>query len=139
MQIKFKTEALAFLFGALVIMLNFGDDHTSPIIGNLDTIFGIRLWPVMDVIYPLASILLFLAYGAAKSGGNTKLNLKTILPIAVYAVALILISVDDISEVLNLGVKFPEAYWIAAMWLYPIISFFAFFSYGQATEKQANN
>jgi hypothetical protein len=89
----------------------------------------------MDVIYPVASILLFLAYGQAKSSGDTKFNLKTALPLAVYLVALVLLSVDDISAVLNLGVKFPEAYWIAAMWLYPIVSFLAFFSYGQATEK----
>ena len=57
MQLKFKTEALIFLFGALVILLTFGDNHTGPNIGNLDTIFGLRLWPIMDAIYPLASIL----------------------------------------------------------------------------------
>ena len=118
-------------------MLTFGDDHTSPTIGNLDTIFGLRLWPLMDVIYPVASILLFLAYGQAKSGGDKKFNLKTTLPLAVYVFALVLLSVDDISAVLNLGVTFPEAYWIAAMWLYPIISFLAFFGYGLATEKTA--
>ena len=124
-----------FLFGALVILLNFGDDHTSPIIGNLDTIFGLRLWPLMDVIYLLASVLLFLAYGKVKSGGVTNFNVKTILPLAVYLVALLLISVDDFSSVLNLGLTFPKAYWIAAMWLYPLVSFLAFFSYGQANEK----
>ena len=135
MQVKFKTEAIVFLFGALVIMLNFGDDHTGPTIGNLDTIFGLRLWPLMDLIYPLASILLFLAYGEAKGGGTTKFNRKTILPLAGYLLALVLISVDDISTVLNLGLTLPETYWITAMWLYPILSFLTLFTYGQANEK----
>ncbi len=89
----------------------------------------------MDVIYPVASILLFLAYGQAKGDGTLKINSKTILPLAGYVLVLLLISVDDFSDVLNLGLKFPEAYWIAMMWLYPLISFVTFFSYGQAKEK----
>lgn len=138
LQLKFKTEVLVFLFGALIIMLNFGDDHTGPTIGNLDTIFGLRFWPLMDVVYPLASILLFLAYGQAKRSGNSKFNLKAILPLAGYVLALFLVSIDDVSQVLNLGLNLPEAYWIVVMWLYPVISFLAFFSYGRANEKDLN-
>ena len=89
----------------------------------------------MDVIYPLATIIVFLAYGQAKGNGDLRFNLKTALPLVAFVVALFLISVDDVSEALNLGLTFPEAYWIAAMWLYPIISFLAFFSFGWANEK----
>ena len=135
MQLKFKTEVLAFLFGALIILLNFGDHHTSPTVGNLDTIFGLRFWPLMDIIYPLASILIFLAYGEAKGNGDLKFNAKTVLLLTIYVLALFLNIIDDVSQVLNLGLTLPETYWIAAMWLYPVISFFAFFSFGQANEK----
>jgi hypothetical protein len=138
-QLKFKTEALAFLFGALVILLTFGDNRIGPNIGNLDTIFGLRLWPIMDIIYPLASILIFFAYGQAKNKENPERDTKGLLPLAIYLVALFLLSIDDVSDILNLGLKFPEAYWIAVMWLYPIISFLTFFSYGQANEKQSSN
>ncbi len=135
MQLKFKSEVLALLFGVLVIMLTFGDDHTSRTIGNLDTIFGHALWPVMDVIYPLATILIFLVYGQVKGNGSLKFNAKTVLPLIAFALALFLISVDDVSQVLNFGLTLPEAYWIAMMWLYPIVSFFAFFGFGMANEK----
>jgi hypothetical protein len=135
LQTKFESEILALLFGVLVILLNFGDDHIGPTVGNLDTIFGLRLWPLMDVIYPVTSIIIFLAYGATKSKGYLKFNAKTAVPIAVYLLALFLISVDDVSQVLNLGLTFPETYWIAIMWLYPLISFVAFFSFGLENQR----
>ena len=135
MQLKFTSEVLAFLFGVLVIMLTFGDCHINPTIGNLDTIFGHALWPVMDVIYPLATILVFLAYGNVKGIGGLKFNAKAVLPLIAFLLALFLISVDDVSQVLNLGLTFPKTYWIAMMWLYPIVSFLAFFGFGVANEK----
>lgn len=119
----------------LIIMLNFGDDHTSPTIGNLDTIFGLRLWPLMDIIYPLVTILIFLYYGKAKGNGELKFNAKTVTLFIVFFLGLFLISIDDVSLVLRLGLTFPEIYWIAMMWLYPIISFLAFFSFGEANEE----
>ncbi len=134
MQLKLKTEALALLFGALVVLLDFGDNHMGPNIGNLDTIFGLRLWPLMDVIYPLAALLIFLAYGQAKGNGKSNLSLKAGVPLAVFLLALFLVCVDDFSDVLNLGLKFPETYWIAAMWLYPVISILAFIRFGQLNE-----
>ena len=134
MQLKLKTEALALLFGALVVLLDFGDNHMGPNIGNLDTIFGLRLWPLMDVIYPLAALLIFLAYGQAKGNGKSNLSLKAVAPLAVFLLALFLVCVDDFSDVLNLGLKFPETYWIAAMWLYPVISILAFIRFGQLNE-----
>jgi len=135
LKLSFKCEVLAFLFGALIILLDFGDDHTGPTIGNLDTIFGLKLWPMMDVIYPLATIIVFLAYGQAKGNGELRFNSKTVLPLVAFVLALFLISIDDVSSVLNLGLTFPLAYWIVAMWLYPIVSFIAFFSFGQANEQ----
>ncbi len=136
MQLKFKSEVLALLFGAFVILLNFGDSHTGPTIGNLDTIFGLPFWPLMDVIYPLASIFIFIAYGRTKGNGFLKFNVKTALPLSAFLLALFLLSLDDISLVLNLGLGFPKAYWIAIMWLYPTISFLAFFSFGQGNQNE---
>jgi len=135
LQIKFKFEVLAFLFGAFVILLNFGDSHTGPTIGNLDTIFGLPFWPLMDVIYPIASVLIFIAYGQAKGNGTLKFNVETALPLSVYLLAIFLLSIDDVSLVLNLGLGVPDAYWILMMWLYPAISFLAFFSFGLANER----
>ena len=40
----------------------------SSFIGNLDTIFGIGAWQLLDVAYPVASIAVFLLYGRAKGG-----------------------------------------------------------------------
>jgi hypothetical protein len=134
MQIKFKSEMLAFLFGVLVILLIFGDQHMSPTIGNLDTIFGLRFWPLLDAAYFLGSIGVFLAYGHSK-GGALKFNPKTLVPLTAFVVALFMISVDDFFSVLSLDWKLPEPYWIAAMWLYLVVSFFAFFCFGEANEK----
>jgi hypothetical protein len=139
LQLKLKSEVLAFLFGVFIILLTFGDDYAGPTIGNLDTIFGLRFWPLMDTIYPLASILIFLAYGEAKGNGDLKFSAKTVIPYIVFILALLLISIDDVSQVLNLGLNFPEIYWKAMMWLYPIISFLAFFSFGEANEKASLN
>jgi hypothetical protein len=135
LRLKLKSEVLAFLFGMFIILLNFGDDHTSPTVGNLDTIFGLRLWPLMDMIYPLATILIFLYYGKAKGKGELKFNAKTATLFIVFFLGLFLISIDDVSDVLRLGLILPETYWIAMMWLYPIISFLTFFSFGEANEK----
>jgi hypothetical protein len=135
LQLKLKSEILAFLFGVFIILLNFGDDHTGPTIGNLDTIFGLRFWPLMDIIYPLATILIFLSYGKAKGNGDLKFSAKTVTLLIVFLLGLFIISIDDVSQVLNLGLTFPNIYWIAMMWLYPIISFLAFFSFGEANEK----
>ncbi len=59
-----KSEIFALFFGVLLILVTFGDDHFGATlsgvgIGNPDTVFGISFWPVLDVIYPLASIAVF--------------------------------------------------------------------------------
>ena len=48
----------------LLILMDFNDN--SPIslsIGNLDQIFGQRMWYPVEAIYPLASIAIFLLFG----------------------------------------------------------------------------
>jgi hypothetical protein len=135
LKLNFLSEALALLFGFLVILLNFGDDHTGPTIGNLDTIFGLRLWPTMDIIYPLGSIGVFLAYGVAKSNGGLRLSARTMLPLVIYLFSLFLISVDDISDVLNLGLTLPRVYWEGIMWLYPAVSIVCFLWFGEANKR----
>ena len=61
-----KSDFLAMLFGMVMILIIFGDSLPVPNAGNLDTIFGKTWWPTMDVIYPLASIVIFLFYGNRK-------------------------------------------------------------------------
>jgi hypothetical protein len=134
-----KTEIIALSFGLFIILLNFGDSHLTPstariVVGNLDTIFGSSpwIWRPLDVLYVLVSILLFLLYGKMK--GGLKLNPVTVLLFISYLFALALISIDDISDVLNLHLIMPIAYWIAVEWFYPVYSIIAFFVFGKANE-----
>jgi hypothetical protein len=129
----FKSEILALAFGMLLIFLTFGDDHLAPNIGNLDTIFGLRYWPVLDVIYPVASILIFLLYGFVK-GGGLKLKITTVSFFVSYLVALLVISSDDIATVLNIQFSMSQFHWSVIMWVYPIYSSVAFFLFGKANQ-----
>jgi hypothetical protein len=128
-----KSEMLAFVFGILLVLVTFGDDHL-PDIGNLDTIFGLRFWPLMDVIYPLASILVFILYGHEKGEGNMKTSTLTVLAFLSYIVVLILVTLDDFIDVLNLNITLPGTYWITIMWLYPIYSSIVLFIFGKANQ-----
>ncbi len=133
----FRSEILAFGFGLLLLLITFGDNH--PIvpgitIGNLDTILGLKLWPVLDVVFPLATIAVFLLYGWSK-GANLRTRHSMII-FATFLIVLALISLDDIGIGLNhLGIKFtldlPAAYWIGISWIYPIYSAAAFFFLGR--------
>jgi hypothetical protein len=134
-----KSEVLAAVFGMLLILLDFGDTHTSPRIGGLDTIFGARYWPLLDVIYPLASIAVFLLYGKAK--GGLKINEVTVAAFISYLVVLALVSIDDITIVLgfsSLATYFSgdlsRPYWLVMLWVYPIFSGFAFLLFGKANQ-----
>ena len=60
---NWKSESLALVFGMLIILIIFGDAAQVSWVGNLDTIFGLTYWHLMDVIYHLASIMVFLLYG----------------------------------------------------------------------------
>lgn len=131
-----KSEMLTLIFGILLVLITFGDDFIAPNIGNLDTIFGPFLWPVLDVVYPLASILVFLLYGQEKGGGDVKITVFTVLTFLSYIVVLILVTLDDFVAVLNLNVVLSGTYWIIIMWVYPIYSSIAFFVFGKANQTK---
>jgi len=128
---------MALAFGLLIILLTFGDSHLVAYIGNLDTILGLAFWKPLDVLYPLASILVFLLYGKAK--GGLRFNALTVLVFLSYLFALALISLDDIVLVLKLQVTLSKDYWIAVEWFYPIYSIIAFFLFGKANEFRKNS
>ena len=127
-----KSEIIALTFGALLILLTFGDSHLAGYVGNLDTIFGLAFWKPLDVLYAFASIVVFLLYGKVK--GGLRFNVVTMLVFISYLFALALISLDDIVLVLNLQMTLPKDYWIAVEWFYPIYSSIAFFIFGRANE-----
>ena len=127
-----KSEIVAFAFGVLLILVTFGDAHLVWTVGNLDNIFGIRYWKLIDVLYPLASIAVFLLYGRVK--GGLRINLLTAVLFFSYLVALALVNIDDISVVLNLGIMPTRTYWLAIEWFYPLYSCVAFFMFGKANQ-----
>jgi hypothetical protein len=127
--VSVKSEVLALIFGMLLILVTFGDAHLDSQIGNLDTIFGLTYWKLLDVIYPVASIIVFLLYGKIRNG--IKLNLQKILILISFLIGLSLISIDDIAVFLNLQIHLSHAYWIIIEWIYPIYSAIAFFFYGK--------
>jgi len=131
---RLKSEVLALAFGMLLILVTFGDAHLARHIGNLDTIFGLGFWRLLDVLYPLLSICVFLLYGREK--GGLKINPLTVGLFISYLVALALVSVDDIALVLNLPITPPRTYWIAMEWFYPIYSIIAFFIFGRANQLE---
>jgi hypothetical protein len=132
-----KSEIIALAFGALLILLTFGDSHLVGHVGNLDVIFGHVFWKPLDVLYPLASIAVFLLYGKVK--GGLRFNVVTTLVFLSYLFALALISLDDISLVLNLQVTLSKDYWIAVEWFYPIYSSIAFFVFGRGSQRVREN
>jgi hypothetical protein len=129
-----KSEVLVLAFGMLLILITFGDSHLSWRVGNLDIIFGVAFWRLLDVLYPLLSISVFLLYGREK--GGIKINPLTIGVFISYIVALALINVDDIALVLNLSITPPRTYWIAMEWFYPVYSAIAFFIFGKANQLE---
>jgi hypothetical protein len=121
------------------VLVTFGDSNLGKIggvtIGNLDTIFGYRLWPAMDVIYPLATITVFLLFGYVK-GNGFRVNVATVLLFVSFLAALALMNIDDIAIVLQLAVYPPKAYWVAISWIYPVYAACAFFLFGKFNAKE---
>ncbi len=137
-----KADFLALAFGALLVLLTFGDNHLGRMdgnvtIGNLDTIFGIRLWPVLDVIYPLATIAVFLLYGLAK-GGRLRITWKTFLLFVTFLLALALMIIDDLAIGLHRPIQLSYTYWVLISWIYPIYSGIAFFYFGRLHSENEN-
>ena len=139
-----RSEVLAFAFGALLLLVTFGDNHLGKIagvtIGNLDTILGYRLWPVLDIVYPLATIAVFLLYGAVK-WGQLRFTPLTVFLFALFLLLLSLVNLDDIEIGLNrLGLPLSydpsQAYWVVISWAYPVYSAAAFFVFGRLHESR---
>ena len=128
-----RNEILALAFGALLILVTFGDGHIYWFVGNLDTIFGLMFWRALDTLYPLASIVVFLLYGWVK-GNGLKFNKMTTFLFLSFVSLLVLINVDDFVSLLKITFEPPQIYWIAIEWIYPIYAGIAFFLFGQKHE-----
>ena len=136
-----RSDVLAFVFGALVILVTFGDDYLRveggrTTVGNLDTIFGFGAWPILDAVYFGASIAVFLLYAWTKGGGRLRFNLASILTFVSFLVVLTSISIDDVARVLRLPLHPPVVYWDVVSWVYPACSLVAFFLFGIANQSK---
>ncbi len=120
----------------LVILVTFEDSHLAYQVGNLDLIFGLAFWKILEVAYPVASVAVFLLY--AKEKHSLRINLRPALIFLSYLVVLSLTSLDDVASVLNLTLNPPIQYWIVIEWIYPFYAIIAFFLFGKTigTEKQ---
>ncbi len=137
-KMALRSEVFALIFGALLILVTFGDNHLkveggSIVVGNLDTVFGLTLWQAMDVIYFLALIAVFLLYGWTKSSSWFRLKSVSILLFVSFLVVLSLISVDDFAQVLDLSLELPDVYWIVVSWVFPVYSSIVLFIFGRAS------
>jgi hypothetical protein len=137
----FRSEILVLSFGALLILVTFGDSHLSVegggiVVGNLDTIFGLALWKAIDVIYPATLITVFLLYGWTKGGGRVRFTLASLLVFTSFLAAIALISIDDIAFVLNIELELPTLYWNAVSWIFPVYSAIAFFIFGRTNQPK---
>jgi hypothetical protein len=136
--VSLKAEVFALLFGVLLILVTFGDNHFGIIagvqIGNLDTIFGYDFWPILDMIYPLTTIITFLLYGRSK-GGKLRIDASSGLVFATFIVLLSLMNFDDIAIVLRVAIYPARIYWTAISVIYPIFSAIALFLFGKLQEK----
>lgn len=130
LQVKtnLKSETLALVFGMLIILITFGDNRVYPLVGNLDQIFGHSFWRFMDVLYPLASILIFLLYGKVR--GGLRIHTLTVLLFLIFLMSLAMIIIDDIFKVLGYSVELPDNYWGIASWVYPLVSASSFLAFG---------
>jgi hypothetical protein len=128
------SELCALVFGALLIMIDFGDGHIVDVVGNLDAIFGLDFWRVLDVLIPALSVLVFLLYGKVK--GGFRFNKLSALAFVSFIVMLVLITVDDIGIVLHFHVDLSKNYWRVVEWVFPLVSAFAFFIFGKANQPR---
>jgi hypothetical protein len=122
----------------LLILVTFGDSrfHIETVgstIGNMDSILGQRLWPVLDVVYPLATVVVFLLYGWSKQG-RLRIDSRTVFLFLSFLAALSLIIIDDITNSFRLSIHLPQLYWSIVSCVYPIYSAFALFLFGKANE-----
>lgn len=130
MEVKtnLKSELLALVFGMLIILITFGDNRVYPLVGNLDNIFGPSFWRFMDVLYPLASIIVFLLYGKVR--GGLRIHALTVLVFLIFLMSLVMIIIDDIFTGLGRSIGLPVNYWGIASWVYPFVSASSFLAFG---------
>lgn len=127
------SELFSLFFGMLMMLIIFGDQMPIHWVGNLDTIFGTTIAPLMDMIYPLSSVIVFLGYG--KSKGPIQLRFTCILLFFVFIASIALIQFDDVFVVFGHPIVLPDIYWTTARWLYFIIAPVTFFIFGNECEK----
>ena len=139
---SFKSEFLALLFGLLLVFITFGDQPLGTVsgitVGNLDTIFGLQLWPVMDVVYPALAICVFLLYGWAKRG-EFRFKAGTFLLFASFLIMLFLISIDDAAQVFGESFHFSSTILIVVSWAFLILGGLIFLFYGKLNEKKSES
>ena len=133
---NWKSEILALVFGMLIILIVFGDAVQVSWVGNLDTIFGLTYWHLMDLMYPLASIVVFLLYGRSK--GSIRLSGAGVLLFFVFVIAIAIIQFDDICIVLNHSIELPDVYWTIARWLYLFAALSTFFAFGRVCNNKSS-
>jgi hypothetical protein len=127
-SMNWKRDCIPLVFGMLIVLIIFGDSMQVGKVGNLDTVFGETYWRLMDVIYPLASIILFLLYGKLK--GGIKIHFATLLSFVAFLAGLSIIQFDDIFVLMNHPIMLPWSYWTAARWCFLFIAPASFFTFG---------
>ena len=134
-----KSEFLALIFGLLLVFITFGDQPLGTVsgttVGNLDTIFGLQLWPVMDVVYPLLAIVVFLLYGWVKSG-EFRFKTSTFLLFASFLAMLFLINIDDVAQVFDVSFHLSRTILMVVSWAFLILGGLVFLVYGKLNEQK---
>jgi hypothetical protein len=134
-----RSEVLALTFGALLILVTFGDSHVGGgrvVLGNLDSIFDLTFWRALDLVYFLAPIAIFLLYGWTKGDFRLRFNAANALFFASFLAVLTLFSVDDFAIVLRLPLELPTVYWAVMSWVFPVYFAFAFFMFGRENQRE---
>ena len=136
---SFKSEFLALIFGLLLVLITFGDQPLGTVsgitVGNLDTIFGLQLWPVMDIVYPLLAITVFLLYGWVKSG-EFRFRTETLLLLASFLALLFLINIDDVGQIFDLTIRLSRTRLMVVSGAFLILGSLVFLTYGKLNEKK---
>ena len=134
---NWKSEGLALVFGMLIILIIFGDSAGFNHVGGLDTIFGLTYWHLIDVIYLLASVVVFLLYG--KSKGSLHLRRTSVVLFVTFLAAIVIMQFDDIFVVFNHPIILPAIYWTIARWLYFFTAITTFFAFGQSCKNKGSD
>jgi len=108
--------------------MTFGDAAQPIGVGNLDNAFGHFFWPATDLIFPLASVAVFLLYG--KSKGVLHLRRANIMLFIAFLGAIIMIQLDDIFKIFDFSIILPIIYYPVARWVYAFTAITTFLALG---------